>query len=234
VAKWNKRQLRMADDHGWRCKPGYTIFVADRGAVRFDIPESWVVEVDAEGVKIHDKQPPDDDARLQLSVFYPPPAVDWTHLPLATLLVDALAGRGRGAAPEAEATDRQPGRARRALLRGDRDDPLAGLADDLDPDEDDDLLGQDPVSHVLRPGLEIVWTEVRRLDPEEKREARHRHLFARGRGTDRGYEREILPFITMDFWPEDAGRCKIVWTELVRSLRVGQYVADPRKGPQRA
>jgi hypothetical protein len=38
----------------------------------------------------------------------------------------------------------------------------------------------------------------------------------------------------MDFWPEDAGRCNAVWRELVRSLRVGQYVADPRKGPRRA
>jgi hypothetical protein len=229
VARWNKRELRMADDHGWRCKPGYTIFVVDRGAVRFDIPESWVVQVDAEGVKIHDKRPPDDDARLQLTVFYPPPVVDWTELPLATLLADSLAGRGRKAAAEAEG--RRPEHDRRALLRGDRDDPLAGLADDPD---DDDLLGQDPISHVLRPGLEIVWTEVRRLDPEEKREARHRHLVARGRGTDRGYERDILPFVTMDFWPEDAGRCNAVWRELVRSLRVGQYVADPRKGPRRA
>jgi hypothetical protein len=227
VAHWNTRELRMADDHGWRCKPGYSIFVADRGAVRFDVPSSWVVQVDAAGVKIHDKQPPDDDARIQLSVFYPPPAVDWTDLPLATLLADALAGRGRAA----EIEERGSGRDRRTLLRGGRNDSLAGLPDETDGD--DDLLGQDPISHVLRPGLEIVWTEVRRLDPEEKREARHRHLFARGKGTDRGYERDILPFVTMDFWPEDAGRCNGVWKELVRSLRVGQYVADPHTGPRR-
>lgn len=198
MAHWSKRDLRLADDHGWRCKPGYTIFVADRGAVRFDVPESWKVQIDAEGVKIHDALPPDDNARLQLTIFFPPPAVDWTDLPLATMLAEAVAGR------------------------------------DGDSDGAGDLLGQDPVSHVLRPGLEIVWTEVRRMDPEEHRESRHRHLFARGKGTDRGYERDILPFITMDFWPEDAGRCKLVWKELVRSLRVGQYVADPRQGPRRS
>jgi hypothetical protein len=196
VAHWNRRELRMADDHGWRCKPGYSIFVADRGAVRFDIPSSWVVQVDDAGVRIHDKSPPDDDVRIQLTVFYPAPLVDLPQMPIGTLLADALAERD--------------------------DDEAAG-----------ELLGIDPVSLVLRPGLEIAWTEVRRIDPEGKREARHRHLFARGKGTDRGYEREILPFITMDFWPEDAGRCKPVWKELLRSLRVGQYVADPRQGPQR-
>ena len=93
MPKWTKRDLRMDEDHGWRCKPGYTIFVADRGAVRFDVPESWVVQVDAAGVKIHDKPPPDDNARIQLSIFFPPPVVEWGELPLATMLADALAVR---------------------------------------------------------------------------------------------------------------------------------------------
>ena len=195
MAKWNKRDQRLASGHGWRCKPGYRIFVADRGAVRFDIPEAWVVIADAEGIKLHDKQPPDDNARLQLSVFYPPPVVDWTQLPLATLLNDALAG----------------------------------------PDDSvkENLISQDPLSHVLRPGTELVWTEARRLDPGEQRESRHRHLFARGKGKDRGQERDILTLITMDFWPEDAETCQTVWNELVRSLRLGEFVSDPRKGPRR-
>lgn len=195
MAHWNKRDLRLADDHGWRCKPGNVVFVADRGAVRFDIPKSWVVTGDAGGIKIHDKQPPDDNSRIQLSIFYPPPVVDWTELPLATLLGSALV--------------------------------------EHDPDDNRDLISQDPISHVLRPGLDIVWTEVRRMDPGEQREARHRHLFARGKGTDRGTERTIMSIITLDFWPEDAGGCTTVWNELVRSLRLGQYVADPRRGPRR-
>lgn len=195
MARWNKRDLRMADDHGWRCKPGYRIFVADRGAVRFDIPASWVVTVDDEGVKLHDKQPPDDNARIQLSVFYPPAVVDWSQSPLATLLGNAL--------------------------------------DERDPEAAGDFISQAPISHVLRPGLEIVWTEVRRLDPTERRESRHRHLFARGKGTDLGVERDILAFVTLDFWPEDAAHCQSMWKELIRSLRIGQFVADPRIGPRR-
>jgi hypothetical protein len=225
VPKWTERKMRMDEDHGWRCKPGYTIFVADRGAVRFDIPESWAVQVDAEGVKIHDKPPPDDNARIQLSIFFLPPVVESSGLPLATMLADALAGRGR----EEARRNRGAGPGHRTLLRRDRIDPLADI------EEEDDLIAQDPITHVLRPNLEIVWTERRWLDRKEQREARSRYLFARGRGTPTAetHPRDILPFITMDFWPEDAAHCNAVWKELVRSLRVGEYVADPRRGPDR-
>jgi hypothetical protein len=225
VPKWTKRELRMDEEHGWRCKPGYTIFVADRGAVRFDIPESWVVQVDAEGVKIHDKPPPDDNARIQLSIFFPPPVVEWDGLPLATMLAEALADRGR----EEARPSRAGGLGQRALLRRDRNEPLVEAGDD------GDLISQDPITHVLRPNLEIVWTERHWIDHGEQREARSRYLFARGRGTPPGatQARDILPFVTMDFWPEDAPRCNAVWKELVRSLRVGEYVADPRRGPNR-
>ena len=175
--------LRLDDDHGWRAKPGYKIFVADRGAVRFDFPADWVVGTDGDGVKLHDKPPPDDSCRIQVSVFYLPDGIDWSELPPAKLLADVLNDRDRT------------------------------------------VLSQTPIAHVLRPGLDIVWTEVRWIDPNEQREARSRHLLARGGN--------IQPFITMDFWPEDAPRFNTVWKELLRSLRVGEYVADPRRGPRR-
>lgn len=227
MSKWTERKMRMDDNHGWRCKPGYTIFVADRGAVRFDIPETWSVQVDAEGVKIHDKPPPDDNARIQLTIFFPPPGIEMDGLPLATMLDDALSGRAR----EEIRRNRGAGKGHRSLLRRDHIDPLA----DLDGEDDDDLISRDPITHVLRPNLEVVWTECRRIDKSEQREARSRHLFARGRGTPIGADlpHDILPFITMDFWPEDAPHCNAVWKELVRTLRVGEYVADPLRGPDR-
>lgn len=225
MPKWTKRDMWLDENHGWRCKPGYTIFVADRGAVRFDIPKSWVVQADAEGIKIYDQSPPDDNARIQLSIFFPPPVIEWDDLPLATMLSDALSGRGW---PDGRRSP-NAGPGHRALLRRDRNDPRASAA------EETNRISQDPITHVLRPNLEIVWTECRYIEQVEQREARSRHLFARGRGTPPGdaQPRDILPFVTMDFWPEDASRCNAVWKELIRSLRVGEYVADPRLGPGR-
>lgn len=214
MANWKKQTLRMDDDHGWRCKPGYSIFVADRGAVRFEVPSGWPVVIDDEGVKIHDQQPPDDNCRIQLSVHYLPAGIDWGELPPAKLLADVLDER---------ATDRTEGDGL-GRLRGSGGAIDRARAKIEREEEEREVLGRDPINHVLRPGLEIVWTEVRWVDPNERREARTRHLLGRAKN--------IQPFITMDFWPEDARRFTPVWKELVRSLRVGDYVADPRKGPQ--
>lgn len=185
MAKWNEQSLRMDDDHTWRSKPGYQIFVVDRGAARFDFPTDWVVVANEEGVRLHDKQPPDDSCVLQISVFYLPPGLDLSELPPATLLAQALDAR----------------------------------------DDDDETLGRTPIAHVLRPGLEIVWSETRRIDPGEHREARSRHLLAKAG--------DIQVFVSLEFWPEDGERLGPVWDEVLRSLRVGEFVADPRKGPPR-
>jgi hypothetical protein len=97
MAKWSKRSLKLRPNHLWQANPGYKIFVADRGAVRFDVPEAWVIVPDAESgsIKFHDKQPPDDDCTLQLSVFRLPP-IDWSGLPLRKLITDLTAKESRG------------------------------------------------------------------------------------------------------------------------------------------
>src|SRR5262249_23366387 len=35
--------LPLPENHGWRSQPGYLIFVANRGEVRFDYPEDWII-----------------------------------------------------------------------------------------------------------------------------------------------------------------------------------------------
>ncbi len=191
MSNGGRRNLRLRDDHTWRSKPGYKIFVADRGAVRFDIPTSWVVVADADGLRIHDKEPPDDECRVQVSIFRLPAGIDWSQLPLAGMLADAIDNRAPGEAPG--------------------------------PDRD--VLGRDPISQVLRPGLEIAWTETRWMDTAQGREARSRSLLARANA--------IQTYISMDFWPEDAKRLDPAWRELIRSLRVGEFVSDPSAGPRR-
>lgn len=103
MARWEKKKFRLPEASGWKAKPGYQIFVADRGAVRFDIPSGWVV-VPAEGGSIcfYDRQPPDDNCRLQLSVMRLPPIRDWRELPLPKLLTDVLAADDRECISQSE------------------------------------------------------------------------------------------------------------------------------------
>ncbi len=71
--------------HGWLATPGCSIFVADRGAVRFDYPSTWVFGPGEGSVSLYDAEPPDDNSRLTVSYVRLPPA-DWRGLPLDGLL----------------------------------------------------------------------------------------------------------------------------------------------------
>ena len=180
MAKWKKETLKLKKNHGWRAKPGYKIFVADRGAVRFDIPQDWVMEPGSDSIQFHDRQPPDDDCRLQLSLFRLHPSVNWSALPLKQLLREAVKGN------------------------------------------DQDVISWGEIIYERRPDLELAWMEVRWTDTAQGREARSRHCLARGSN--------VQPFITMDYWPEDAKRVLPVWDEVLRTLVLGDYIADPTRG----
>lgn len=150
AARWERRKLRLKKDHGWECRAGYKIFVADRGAVRFDIPQKWVIAPQEDGsIKFHDKQPPDDDCTLQMTVFYLNEEVDWSGLALGPV-VDQI-------------TDKQ----------------VAKQAEEEDDEPKVEHLGRSPVVELKRARLEAAWTETRYIDADEKREARTRTLLAR-------------------------------------------------------
>jgi len=85
MAEWEQDDLRLHSHHGWRARPGCKIFVADRGAVRFDYPQDWFVVPEEDSVKLCDKEPPGDDSRLTVSYLRLPP-VDWSGLPVTALL----------------------------------------------------------------------------------------------------------------------------------------------------
>jgi hypothetical protein len=177
--KWTQQSFQLRENHGWKAKPGYKIFVAGRGAVRFDYPASWVFEPGTDSCKFRDRQPPDDDCLLQVSYLLLSPQVDWSGLPLERLLTEALKGDKRG------------------------------------------ILSRGQTVYVRRPDLELAWTEQRFFDHTQGREACSRACLARGAN--------VQPFITMDFWPEDAHRFVPVWDEVLRTLQLGQYVKDPTK-----
>jgi len=92
--RWEKFTLDLQENHGWSCRPGCKIFVADRGAARFDYPASWVVRGDLDSIKFRDRRRPKDNCVLAFSYMRIPP-IDWTDLPLAVLLKTAIQGGTR-------------------------------------------------------------------------------------------------------------------------------------------
>ncbi len=82
---WIKETLELKEDHNWESKPGYRIFVAGRGALRFDVPQDWFFEPDTKSFRFLDKKPPNDDCRLEASYNLLPPG-DWQDFPLVPLL----------------------------------------------------------------------------------------------------------------------------------------------------
>lgn len=94
MSDWTKEELKLRGDHTWRAKPGCKIFVADRGAVRFDYPQDWVVIPGENSINFHDRQPPDDDIHLEVSIMHLP-SIDWGGLPLRDLIPAAISGDAR-------------------------------------------------------------------------------------------------------------------------------------------
>jgi hypothetical protein len=168
----------MRKDHEWTSKPGYKIFVANAGEVRFDFPQEWVFIPGESALEFHDRQPPDDDCILQLTIFPAPPGFDATSAPLPDFLVQIT-----------------------------KDGP-----------QGDTVYGE--VHYEKRNDCEVAWREGRRV--EDGRDAVTRSCIARG-GVS-------LPLFTMDFWLDDFDRFSPVWDEVLRSLRIGDYVKDPRTG----
>jgi hypothetical protein len=83
---WVKQTLDLKDDHHWQSKSGYKIFVAGRGAIRFDVPQDWKFEADEESFWFMDAAPPDDNCRLEVSYNRFPPEADFSQVPLIGLL----------------------------------------------------------------------------------------------------------------------------------------------------
>ena len=94
MADWLKEELTLREDHTWRAKPGCKIFVADRGALRLDYPEDWVVIPGENSINFHDRQPPDDDIHMEVSIMRLP-SIDWSGLPLRDLIPAAIQGDAR-------------------------------------------------------------------------------------------------------------------------------------------
>ncbi|WP_152050373.1 hypothetical protein [Tautonia marina] len=91
MADWVKKPLRLKDEHGRETRVGCDVLVTDRSAVPFDYPDDWVVIPDDHGtLRLHDRQPPDDDCTLQMTIFDLNPNVDWSRLSLSSMIETLL------------------------------------------------------------------------------------------------------------------------------------------------
>lgn len=91
------------------------------------------------------------------------------------------------------------------------------------PDEFEVLSSSDIVYEV-RLNLQLAWRETRWVDPVEHREARSRTCLVR--------RRNVQALMTFVYWPEDAGRFLPIWREMLRSLKLAEYIRDPMRGPE--
>ena len=84
--KWVIQTLELKDEHRWQSQEGYKVFVAGRGAVRFDVPKDWKFEPQEKSFRFMDTDPPDNDCNLEVSYNKLPPEADFSDFPLLGIL----------------------------------------------------------------------------------------------------------------------------------------------------
>ena len=88
--KWNKQKQSLPEDHQWTAAPGNKVFVADAGAMQFEVPRKWHISPGESGsIRFFDKKREEDaDMRLEVSLIYAL-NIDWSGLPLPILIENA-------------------------------------------------------------------------------------------------------------------------------------------------
>ena len=170
----------LSPGHGWRAQPNHKILVLGRGAVRLEYPESWIVEINDDCVKVFDRKPPDDDCVLAVS-YHHWPVVSGQKLSVASLVRTALDG------------------------------------------DDRSFVSIDPVVAETRMDFSLAWGQARFIDSRVDRQACARLCIVR--------KSDIQALITFDFWASDLTLCDARWSAFLATLQLGQWVADPQRGP---
>ena len=194
--RWERREFNLPDNHGWTAKPGNRIFVANQGAVRFEVPNTWTLDMPkgSKSFQFFDGKPPNDDIRLDVRVMYlaaSRPDVDWSQL--------------------------QPW----------EEPPIADwLKKNIADDEREPTRVGNPLT--IRVGdTTIVWAEMDFIDSVEKRPAHTRLCYAMKASA------ALLAIIAMDYWDDHSGRAKAAWSDILGTLKVGDYMESPFNGPGR-
>ena len=87
--RWQKTNINLKPNHGWRATPGYNVCVIGRGMMQFEFPRGWVTFPGEESIKLHDRNPPKDDMVLEVSVRTLPP-IEWERVSLTYMLQESI------------------------------------------------------------------------------------------------------------------------------------------------
>src|SRR5207247_11148571 len=93
MSRWERRKDSRPENHGWTAPESYNVFVADRGALRLNFPDGWIVKPGEASICFHDREPPEDRCCIEVSYLRLQP-IDWSGLPLPELLKSACHGEG--------------------------------------------------------------------------------------------------------------------------------------------
>lgn len=85
------------------------------------------------------------------------------------------------------------------------------------------LFALGPIVEHARTDIDVAWGQGTFVDRETGRDACARLCLAR--------KGEIQALLTFDFWASDLARGDVQWDAFLASLELGQWVADPRRGP---
>ncbi len=89
---WQKRTIKLDKNFPIKARPGNNVFVANRGEVSFEYPESWIVKPSDTSICLYDVEPPADQCVLEFSIMHLDFDVDWSQCPLDELLCAAVGG----------------------------------------------------------------------------------------------------------------------------------------------
>jgi hypothetical protein len=87
------------------------------------------------------------------------------------------------------------------------------------------VLDRGPIITMYRHPMEAAWRQMQFVDPLQRQDARTRVCLARGGRT--------LATIAFDFWAKDEVRFHEMWTTLLETLAVGDYLENPATGRKR-
>jgi hypothetical protein len=93
------------------------------------------------------------------------------------------------------------------------------------------LVRDDQVRNLDLPGLQLAWAEYREIDKAANREAVWRMAHCRP-GDGIVLPVSLVGILTFGFWPDVYDRADPVWDHVIRSLVMGEQIADPARGPR--